>query len=242
MKIILANILFVFGFVSVSAQEFADDMKLVYNKFNLSDKIAFNIVYTLHENHNPDSKIITTNKGRYIKINTRFISSYDQKNTVVSEKEIIMIDHAEKRIRVKNLKQDKKKQSETPDFMQQLKEYNQHIAKTVLLKTNNPDVVVYKIELNTKSPFPISAYELTIDRKQGYLLKMSLLYKTKLEKDDDYKVTGNEIPRLDIAFTDINNKKLFELSEFEEQYYFTKRNNKLVPAEKFKNYDVKEIL
>lgn len=239
MKQILFKIFVLTSAVSFS-QNFESDMKLVYTKFNRAEKIAFNIEYVLHENHNADSKVITTNKGKYVKVKDQYISTYDSKYTLVSPKEIIMIDNQDKRIRVKKMKEQKK--SENPDFMVQLKEYNKYISKTTSLNTNKADVIMYRIELNSKSPFPISAYELTIDKKQGYMLKMSLLYKTKLEKDETYKVTGDEVPRLDIFFNDINDKKLFAMNEFNEEFYYTKRNSKLFPSEKFKNYDIKEIL
>ncbi len=239
MKLISYIFLFATLGFNIKAQNFETDMKLVYDDFIQSEKVAFNISYVLRENHNLDSRIIHTNIGKYIKLKNKFISVYDTKSTLVLPSEIIMIDKEDKKIRVKKVKQ---KENINPDFMTQLKSYNGYISKVVALKTNKENVLTYNVELKSNAPFPISKYEISIDTKKHYLVQMSLFYKKPLEKDEDYKITGKEIPRLDIIFSDINNSSLFSIVEFEEAYYFLKKNSKLSPSQNFKDYDVKETL
>lgn len=239
MKTIFYILFFVFVYLKLTSQNFETEMKMVYANYNQSDKVAFNIDYKLRENHNPNSRIITTSTGKYVKVNDRFISVYDYKLTLVSPTEIIMVDKSEKKIRIKKLKS---KIESNPDFMAQLKSYNSFVAKVVPIRTNMENIIMYNVELKVGTPFPISKYELYIDVKKHLITQMSLFYKKPLEKDEDYNIAGTEVPRLDIVFYDINNNKLFTKAELEDAYYYKVRNEKLVPSINFITYDIKEIL
>lgn len=224
----------------IKAQTFDKDLELVYKNFVNAPKISYNINYVLKESHNVDSKIISQNKGRYVKQKDKFISQYALKYTLVSPIEIIMVDKEEKFIRVK--KQEKTKTPQTPDFIEQLKEYNKGIEKVTKLTTNKKDVVTYSIQLKNLPLYGISRYEISINTKTYYLEQMTLFYKNPLAKDPDNNILGTEVPRLEILFYDFNNSKNYSEMELETNYYYTKDNKKISPSVNFKNYDVKEIL
>ncbi len=222
-----------------NAQTFDKDLEQVYKNFVNAAKISYNINYVLKESHNVDSKIISQNKGRYVKQKDKYISQYALKFTLVLPSEIIMVDKDEKFMRVK--KQDKSKTPQPPDFIEQLKEYNKGIERVAKLATNKKDVVTYNIELKNLPLYGISRYEISINTKTYYMEQMTLFYKNPLAKDPDNNINGTEVPRLEILFYDFNNSKNYSELEFETNYYYTKNNKQISPSLNFKNYDVKEI-
>lgn len=222
------------------AQDYAKDMEEIQIKYKSLTKLALKIKYVLHENHNANSRVISSEEGRYIKMNKKSLSSYDQITTLLTVDKAIMIDKKEKRMRIKKFQ----KQVETgaPDFLAQVNDYSKYIYKTTCLKTNKEHVILYNVELKSSKDNPISRYEIAIDKKNGFIVMLTLFYITKLEKNPDFNVAGTEVPRLDIIFSDINDSKLFSISEFEDSYYYSKQKGKAIPSLNFKGYDTKEII
>ena len=60
-----------------------------------------------------------------------------------------------------------------------------------------------------------------------------------MERDDDFNISGSEIPRLDIIFSEFNNDKLLNTKELDPSYYYSKFDETLLPSVNFKGYDVK---
>ena len=227
-----------FTIAFAKAQTFEKDMELVNKKFVNSIKISYKINYILRESHDELSRVISKNSGKYAKHNSAYISVYDTKATLVNAKEIILIDGTDKQIRVK--KMDAKKPLPVPDFVTQLREYNKQVSG-ITREVHEKGVVVYDVTLKDVGLFPISHYQLTIDTHSGYLKQMTLFYKKPMERDDDFNISGSEIPRLDIIFSEFNNDKLLNTKELDPSYYYSKFDETLLPSVNFKGYDVKEI-
>lgn len=232
--------LFIFGFITLftNAQTFEKDMEQVNKKFVNTPKISYKINYILRESHDESSRIISKNTGKYAKSNSTYISVYDTKATLVNPGEIILIDGGDKHIRVK--KSSVKNTPAAPDFMAQLKEYNSNVS-AITRHTQEKDLVMYDVTLKDVGFFPITHYQLTIDTRNGYVKQMSLFYKKPMEKDEDFKISGSEIPRLDILFSEFNNNKLLDAKELDPSYYYSRSDKNLFPSSNFKGYDVKEI-
>jgi hypothetical protein len=237
MKNYLLPVLLFFD-LAVNAQSFEKDMELVYKNFVNAGKISYNIKYVLKEGHDVNSKVISQSMGRYIKRDERYMSQYASKYTLVTPKEIIMVDAEEKFICVKKEEQKGKTQ---PDFLKQLEEYNKGVEKVTRLETDRKNVITYKVELKNLPLFGVTGYEVSINTKTHYMEQVTLLYKKPLRKDPDNNISGSEIPRLEIIFYDFNNPKNFKPSELEGSYYYSAANKKLKATENFKNYNVKEI-
>lgn len=220
------------------SQTFEKDMAIVYKNFVNANKIAYNIKYVLKQSHDINSGIISQNTGYYAKLNDTYISRYASKYTIVCPKEVIMVDEEEKYMRVKK----QGKQTNEPDFLGQLKEYKNGIEKVTRLTTNKKDVITYNVELKNIALYSLSRYEISINTKTFYMEQITLFYKQPLQKDDENKIKGNEVPRLEIIFYDFNNAKIVSPNELEPVYYYTRSNKKISPSSNFKNYDVKEIL
>ncbi|MDF2449488.1 MAG: hypothetical protein K0R26_1992 [Bacteroidota bacterium] len=220
------------------SQDFAKDMDKVYNTYKSFKNFGFNVKYILHENHNINSRIVSQSVGKYVKFDNKTLSVFDENSTLTSGTKIISINHAEKRISI--LKNTKESYAKTPEFLAQFDTYKKHIEKISLLNSSDNNVLYYSVELKRNNITGLSKYEVVIDKTKSYIIKMTLFYSRKLEKDENYKVEGTEVPRLDILFTEINDKKLFNLNEFSDQYYYSKLHGKIMPSSNFKNYNIKE--
>jgi hypothetical protein len=234
MTVILALSLFV-----LHAQSFEKDMELAYQQFVNSVRISYHIKYVLHENHQASSRVIMESKGKFVKEENSYISVYDTKASLVTNQEIIMVDHDTRRIRIKKLNESDP--SPVPDALQQIREYNKNVAKITSTENNSANTVTYRIELKKTGLFPISHYEITLHAKSHYIEQLTLFYKKPIEKNEAYRVNGNEIPRLDILFYDVNASGVYSKQELENDYYYIKNNKQLLPSSNFKNYDVKEV-
>lgn len=220
------------------SQDFSKDMNKVYETYKSNSGIGFTIKYVLHENHNETSRIISSKNGLYVKLKNKVLSRYDYLTTVTSPNKIITIDNSNKSILIKNF--NKNIYTDVPDFIGQFKNYEKSVVKTKVINSNVPNIIIYSVELKTGGLAPISKYEISIDKKSGYITKMSLFYTTKLDKDEDYGIKGTEIPRLDIFFSDFNDKKIVNANEFDDFYYYTKVKGGVIPSVNYKNYTVKE--
>lgn len=221
----------------ILSQDFSKDIAKAYSAYK-TERICFNIKYVLHESHKSDSRIISAKNGSYVKSKDKTLSKYDHLSTLTASNKIIVVDGDEKNIRIKKFNKDLYK--EVPDFISQFKDFEKSISKTYLLKSDDPNILCYSVELKKNGLIPVSKYEIFIDKKNYYIVRMSLYYLNKLEKDDDYGIKGTEIPRLDILFSDFNDKKVFDESEFSDAYYYIKAKGKLLPSVNYKNYVVKE--
>jgi hypothetical protein len=146
-----------------------------------------------------------------------------------------MIDSEQKKM---VLSKNVKKAPVQSDQLKQIDEYNKYISKTVVNQLSK-NVVMYSVELK-KNPYPISKYELVIDTKLKSLVRLSLFYKGTLDKDDKFKVTGKEVPRMDIEFFDYNNFKVLKEIECMKSYYYVQNGNKLIPTANYKGYEIKK--
>jgi hypothetical protein len=230
---------FICVFVNAQSQSFEKDMEMVYKNFVNINKISYNIKYLLKESHEVNSKILSQNTGRYVKIKDKYISQYSNTYTLVNPTEVILVDNQEKYIRIK--KQTKNKVQE-PDFLGQLKEYNKGVQKVTRLTTNKKDVVTYNVQLKNIAIYGISRYEISINTKTYFMEQMTMFYKNPLEKDPENNIKGTEVPRLDIIFFDFNSLKIYNELELNSSYYYTRGETKINPSANFKSYDVKEIL
>ncbi len=227
-----------FAAFTLNGQTFEKDLEKVYKNFINTSKISYSIKYVLKENHSPDSRTISESSGKYLKEKDKYINVLDHRSTLVTNNEIVIIDNQSKFIRVKKVAG---KMPEKPDFLSQLTEYNENIDKVTQLSSTKKNVVVYRVDLKANGYSPVSYYELAINAKTNYVERISLYYSKPLNKNEEYKVTGKERPRLDIIFYDFNNTSHEAQKELSSNYYYIKNQNKLSPTFNFKGYDVKEI-
>jgi hypothetical protein len=225
--------------VVARSQNFEKDMELMYKNFVNASKISYSIKYVLKESHDINSRVISQNTGRYVKAGETYLSQYDTKYTVVTPKQIILVDNSEKQVRVKK---DERKNKQVPDFLADLKEYSKAISKVVKLETNKKEIITYHIELKDIPFYGISAYDISINTKKNYMEQMTLFYKKPLSKDPDNNIKGTEVPRLEIIFYDFNAPKLYKNEELDPLYYYVAENKKIRASSNFKSYNIKEIL
>lgn len=229
--------LFLITQISVlKSQDFNTDLMAVMAQQNKLEKQCYSITYTLRENHNYNSKVIYKSLGKYIKTKNTFLSMLDHITSVTMSDQVIMVDSEVKKIVIS--KNTKKVQAQL-DVLKQLEGYNKNILKTVRTEISK-NRFLYSIELK-KNPSPISKYEIVIDNRSKSLVRLTLFYKGALPKDDDYHITGTEVPRLDIEFFNYNDFNVLKEIECSKSYYYNQNGNKLIPTYNFKDYEVKQL-
>jgi hypothetical protein len=219
----------------LKSQDFKQDLTELVNQQNKLEKQCYRITYTLRENYNYNSRVIQKSVGKYIKLKNSYLSALDHILSVNLPDEVIMIDSEQKKI---VLSKNVKKTVAPSDQLKQIDEYNKYTSKTIVTQLSK-NVVMYSVELK-KNPYPISKYELVIDTKSKSMVRLSLFYKGTLDKDDKYKVTGKEVPRMDIEFFDYNNFEKLKEIECTKGYYYIKTGNKLIPTDNYKGYEIKK--
>lgn len=238
----MRTIIFLFSvsvlFFQSRGQGFEQDMQAVYKSFIAPEHISFDIQYVLRSGAGSDARVISESKGRYLKSKNRYISVFDSKATVVTPREVIMIDEEDKRIRVKKLKESI---DNTIDFLEQLKEFNKSIERTERELSSDGRNVTYRVILKSTDLLPIRQYDICISSKTHLISRLTLYYKKPLEKDEDYKLTGNEIPRLDITFSGIETGKPASSRDLDPAYYYSVNKSQLSPTNNFKGYEIKEV-
>jgi hypothetical protein len=222
----------------LTGQEFEKDMERIYNSFVKPDYIHFNIRYVLRAEHQPDSRVVSETNGRYAKSKNKYISVMDSKATLVTPREVLMIDKAERKIRIKKLKEPIEN---SIDFLTQLKELNKDIAGTSKANDKNAQTFVYQVRLKNTEFMPVSAYDMEVDVRTNHITRLTLYYKKPLEQNEDYHVKGDEIPRLDIIFSDIETGKPGSSTELNPEHYYTSNKSQLIPTTNFKGYEIKEV-
>jgi hypothetical protein len=235
MNKVILYLVFITSVLSLKSQDFKQDLTAVVNQQNKLEKQCYNVTYTLRENHNFNSKVIQKSVGKYIKLKNSYLSAIDHVLSVNLPNEVIMIDSQQKKIVIS--KNDKKTVTPSDQFMQ-IDEYNKYISKMVVNQLSK-NVVMYSVELK-KNPYPISKYEIVIDTKLKSYVRLSLFYKGTLDKDDRFKVTGKEVPRMDIEFFDYNDFVKIKEIECTKSYYYTQIGNKLIPTDNYKGYEIKK--
>jgi hypothetical protein len=235
-KTILTYLGLLAGIGFAKSQDFKQDMLALVNAQKV-DKQCFSLTYNLRENHQSNSRVLYVSKGKYIKVKDACLSTLDHISSLTLKEEIITVDKNEQQLTISKLNQSSK--APTNDILQQIENYNQYIQKVTGTKlTNN----AYQYTIVLKQTFSaISKYELVFDIKLKTILRMTLFYKTPIEEDKRYHITGKEIPRLDIEFTNYNDFKLLNEAECNASYYYTKNKNKLIPSSNFNGYDIKQL-
>lgn len=218
------------------SQTFEKDMEQMHKKFVNAAHIAYTIRYVLKESHDEGSRIVSESTGKYIKDNDTYLSVLDDKATLVTPRQVVLVDREQKRISVKQVKE---KIQETNDLVKMLK-----LSTETAQKINRREVknqIVYDVILKSEARSPLERYQVKLNSETFYMESVTLFYKKALEPNKDYRVSGKEIPRLDIFFGDFDDRKINTDPEIQTDYYFTKLNNKLSPTLNFKGYAIKEI-
>jgi len=219
------------------AQDFAKDLEQVYKHFVNAERISYAIKYSLRAGHQENSRLIMESPGRYCRNKQSHLSVFENKTTLVTGSEIVMIDRAEKRIQVKKTDGTS---SGVPDAVSILKTFSNYVHKINRIPSGK-NQAIYDVYLKPGSEQPIDHYRIVLNTGSYYLESISLFYKTGLRRNEDYQVTGKEIPRLDISFYDFNSPQTNVSEETRADYYYNKTSNKLSPTLNFKGYAVKEV-
>lgn len=96
---------------------------------------------------------------------------------------------------------------------------------------------LYRLEY--KSGYPLSAHELLVS-DDGLLKKITWYYAQEVQKDPEDKNSPKDKPRLEISFSSYKKNPVFPKKEFDESSYFSKKDNRIIPAEEYRNYQVSD--
>lgn len=218
---------------------FEKDMAMMTAQFVNAPKISYQLKYVLRRTHDAGSEVISQLNGRFVKNGPVFLSAYDQLFSLNLPDQVIYVDGAEKYIRIKK---QKVVANPAPNVLEELKSYLPLLEKVSSgsdPKTNTVTYhLVFKKELNAR----LQAYEICLQQKTHYIERLTLFYNEgALEADEGWAIKGDERPRLDIFFSAYNDVKNYKAEELQPDYYYERKDKRLVTMNGFKTYQIKEL-
>jgi hypothetical protein len=168
--------------------------------------------------------------GVYKKSNTNFYSAVLGVNITQNEKMRIVVDTAEKMIILNN-----KTQIDQPVDSKAFSGLLDN-AGTIKKQTLASGEKAYRIEFKNGT---FSAYEFRVDAA-GLIAEVKYFYAAEMEDgDDNKKVKGK--PRIEIRFSNYRtDQKFIYEKEFSEKKYFKTEGAKMVLADNYKNFELKD--
>ena len=98
--------------------------------------------------------------------------------------------------------------------------------------------VRYRLEYNEKPTY--ESYE-TQFNQDGMMTEMTVFYRKEYPLNPSDPNSAKAKPKLQITWTELNEKAVFAADEFSTEKYFTVVNNKLTPAAKYKAYRIADV-
>lgn len=224
-------------FLLVLASSFSEDnaqldLKRISETYRSLNKIALSIDYKVFEDYY-SSVPKESELGTYIKDGNNTYTELLGLITVQFEKEKILVNANEKLIIVvdHNIKADTGKFS-IAIFNSILKEVGSISKKAI-------DAKLSKLTIDyTNTKVPYQKVELIYNTKTFRITKSVLYYRNKMVMDEEKKDAVGNTPRVEMLFSDINEKVINKSSVFDHSRYVKTNGKVLTPGDAYLNFKV----
>jgi hypothetical protein len=228
------------GWETATKSEFLSSYKKAMEWFGKTQKFSVSISYSSYIDHTSTSPF-EKSEGLYIKDGKKAYSNVLGIKTVQNELFRFSVDTSEKLIILNNMSESELSVIDMKSFEMLLEN-----AKTIKKQKSATGGISYKIEF--KPDMLYSSFEIELN-ENGLLKIQRFFYATEMKEEsndsDEYgnvnKSSVSSKPRLEISFSNYQTQLRPELSkEFSEKKYFSQSGKKIILAERYKAFQLKD--